>query len=136
MSSGRAQPSIVSHVANAPVPDGRPYPSNVEGITLGDGTEIPESELTWRFSTSGGPGGQHDKPDLVGRSDWPRDTLRVSDEVIGRDAVALGVRADGAFVGYRMVPGGDLTTGQFAILEINHLGGMTVNFCEPAGIFF
>jgi ribosome-associated protein len=30
-----------------------------EQIRVGPGVEIPASELTWRFSTSSGPGGQH-----------------------------------------------------------------------------
>jgi ribosome-associated protein len=33
-----------------------PTPS---GLRLGPGLVIPYDELTWRFSTSGGPGGQH-----------------------------------------------------------------------------
>jgi ribosome-associated protein len=30
-----------------------------ESIRVAPGVEIPAAELTWRFSTSGGPGGQH-----------------------------------------------------------------------------
>src|ERR1700722_692278 len=30
-----------------------------ERIRVAPGVEIPAAELTWRFSTSGGPGGQH-----------------------------------------------------------------------------
>jgi ribosome-associated protein len=30
-----------------------------DGIRVAPGVEIPAGELTWRFSASGGPGGQH-----------------------------------------------------------------------------
>jgi ribosome-associated protein len=30
-----------------------------EDLRVGPGVEVPAAELTWRFSTSGGPGGQH-----------------------------------------------------------------------------
>lgn len=30
-----------------------------DGLVLPGGVEVPASELEWRFSTSGGPGGQH-----------------------------------------------------------------------------
>jgi ribosome-associated protein len=30
-----------------------------ESIRVAPGVEIPAAELTWRFSTAGGPGGQH-----------------------------------------------------------------------------
>ncbi len=82
---------------------------------------------------TGLPQWQDPKPTLVDRGDWPDDMLRVSDDVIGRDAVALGIRTEAIFVGYRMVPGGDMTDSRFAILEINHTGAMTVNFCERLG---
>jgi ribosome-associated protein len=48
-------------VAGGPVRAGT-YTAAVAGsetIRVGPGIELPATELTWRFSASGGPGGQH-----------------------------------------------------------------------------
>lgn len=34
-------------------------PADSDGIRIGGGLVVPEHELTWRYSASGGPGGQH-----------------------------------------------------------------------------
>ncbi len=50
--------SVAGPGAGQPVPsphDAPPTPA----LTIAPGVRIPWSELTWRFSASGGPGGQH-----------------------------------------------------------------------------
>jgi ribosome-associated protein len=39
--------------------ESHPDPPAVEGLDVAPGVRIPVSELSWRFTTSSGPGGQH-----------------------------------------------------------------------------
>jgi ribosome-associated protein len=48
-------PGASSRPATDPPPSGRPG----EDLQLGSGLCIPAGELQWRFSRSGGPGGQN-----------------------------------------------------------------------------
>jgi ribosome-associated protein len=41
------------------VTDARPETGQPAGLTVAPGVSIPLQELTWRFSASSGPGGQH-----------------------------------------------------------------------------
>ena len=57
------------------------------GLAIAPGVRILESDLTWRFSTAGGPGGQHvntsntraevslDVASAIGLPDWARARL-------------------------------------------------------------
>ena len=49
----------LSHTAQAVVVASGAYSGRMDDVVLRDGTVVPERELRWRFSPTGGPGGQH-----------------------------------------------------------------------------
>lgn len=52
------QPGGTEHPGGTGQGDGSPAAGNAS-LRLAPGLSVPASEVTWRFSTAGGPGGQH-----------------------------------------------------------------------------
>ncbi|NNC93102.1 MAG: aminoacyl-tRNA hydrolase [Acidimicrobiia bacterium] len=69
-------------------------------LPIADAFVIPEAELTWSFSTSGGPGGQHaNRSATKAELSWDlADSAAVDDQLRHRLVAGLGSRVRGGVV--------------------------------------